>query len=333
MKICIFGAGAVGGHLAVRLARSGQQVGVIARGEHLQAVRRDGLRLRIGDDEWRADVVASDDPAALGPQDVVIVTTKATALPQVIQAIGPLLGPTTIVVFAQNGIPWWYAQSRHDGPALNDALAPLDPGGILRQTIEPHRVVGAVIFSSNEVVSPGVVQNDSPSANALVLGHPDDSTTARLAELREALESAGISSPTPKSIRAAVWQKLQVNLAGSTLCLLLEQPVGAIAASPEIGALFARLLAEGRAIASALGDLPPDDMAAILPRARPNPEHRPSILVDYLARRPMEIDAIVRVPMALGRVLGVSCPVLDTVASIATARAAALGLHVMRGPA
>ena len=327
MKICIFGAGAVGGHLAVRLSRAGQDVSVIARGEHLKAIRANGLQLRIGDAKWHAAVQASDDPDHLGAQDVVIVTTKSTGLPQVVRTIAPLLGSRTIVVFAQNGIPWWYGQSRHAGGELEGALRALDPDGQLHRTIDPERVVGAVIFSSNEVLSAGVVHNDSPGANALVVGRPDDTTTPPLAELRAALEASGVASPAPTSIRAAIWQKLQVNLAGSTLCLLLEQPVRALQAHPEMRTLFARLLAEGRAIGAALGDLPTEAMAALLPRAKPDPNHLPSILVDYIARRPMEIDSIVRVPLALGQVLGVPCPVLDTVASIATARAAAIGLY------
>jgi 2-dehydropantoate 2-reductase len=184
MRICIFGAGAVGSHLAVRLARAGHDVSCVMRGPHLEAVKALGLTLRAGGDEFSAQVTASDDPARLGPQDFVISTLKATALSSLATGLGPLLRDDTAVVFAQNGIPWWYDIGiSPDHPSPPD-LAFLDSGGALRSSVSQGRIIGGVIFSSNEVVAPGIVANLSPDRNVLQVGECDDRATERIERLQ-----------------------------------------------------------------------------------------------------------------------------------------------------
>src|SRR5882757_4893101 len=160
MQICIFGAGAVGSHFAVRLALAGHDVSCVMRGAHLEAVKANGLTLRVGDAEFSARVRASDDPAALGPQDVVISTLKANSLSSLATGLPPLLRDDTAVVFAQNGIPWWYELGLPPDQPPPPDLGFLDPGGVLRAAVSQQRVVGGVIFSSNELVAPGIVVND-----------------------------------------------------------------------------------------------------------------------------------------------------------------------------
>ena len=254
MKLCIFGAGAIGGHLAAKLAAAGHATSVVARGVHLEAMRRaGGLRLHIGERELFGPLRASGSAAELGAQDVVIVTTKATALPEFAADVAPLLGADTAVVFVQNGIPWWYAQGLKPGRPRPPDLSRLDPGGVLARAIEPRRVIGATIYTSNEVIEPGVVVNDSVDANTLIVGETDDRQSERIAALRAAFEAADVASPSCADIRATLWRRLLVNISGSVVCSLIEQPIGAAQADPAIGALYARLTAEGTEVAAAHG--------------------------------------------------------------------------------
>src|ERR1700676_5492501 len=184
MRICIFGAGAVGSHFAVRLALAGHDVSCVMRGLHLEAVKAKGLTLRVDDAEFSARVKASDDPAALGPQDFVISTLKANGLSSLVTGLPPLLRDDTAIVFAQNGIPWWYDLGLPpDHPPPPD-LGFLDPGGRLRATVSRDRIIGGVIFSANEVIAPGIAMNLSPDRNVLQIGECDDRPTERIEKLR-----------------------------------------------------------------------------------------------------------------------------------------------------
>ena len=195
MRICIFGTGAVGSHFAVRLALAGHDVSCVMRGPHLAAVKANGLTLRVGDAEFSARVNASDDSAALGPQDFVISTLKANGLNALVAGLPPLLRGDTAIVFAQNGIPWWYDIGLSaDQPPPPD-LGFLDPGGRLRSAVSKDRIIGGVIFSSNEITAPGIVVNDSPERNMLLVGECDDRPSQRIERLRAALNEAGVQSP------------------------------------------------------------------------------------------------------------------------------------------
>ena len=190
MRICIFGSGAVGSHFAVRLALAGHEVSCVMRGAHLEAVKANGLTLRVGDAEFSARVNASDDPATLGPQDFVISTLKATGLSSLATGLRPLLRDDTAIVFAQNGIPWWYELGLPPDQPPSPDLSFLDPGGVLRAAVSQQRIVGGVIFSSNEIVAPGLVVNDSPERNMLLVGECDDRASERIQRLRSALDGA-----------------------------------------------------------------------------------------------------------------------------------------------
>jgi 2-dehydropantoate 2-reductase len=249
MRICVFGAGAVGSHFAVRLALAGHDVSCVMRGAHLDAVRVNGLTLRVGDTEFKASVNASSDPAMLGPQDAVITTLKATGLPSLATGMQPLLGDDTAVVFAQNGIPWWYDIGLSPGHPKVPDLAFLDPGGRLRAAIPKSRIVGGVVFSSNEVIAPGVVANLSPERNRLLIGECDDRPSERVTRLRAALNEAGIESPDVSQIRETVWSKLLTNMSMSVLCLLTGQTARGVRDDPDLADVVPRLLDEANSIA------------------------------------------------------------------------------------
>jgi len=321
MRICIFGAGAVGSHFAVRLALAGHAVSCVMRGAHLAAVSANGLTLRVGDAQLKASVKASDDPADLGPQDVVISTLKATGVSALASGLQPLLRNDTAIVFAQNGIPWWYdigLPKNH--PPVPD-LAFLDLGGRLRAAVSRERIIGGVIFSSNEVVQPGVVENLSPDRNRLLIGECDDRASKRIAELRAALNAASIESPEATEILETIWSKLLTNMSMSVLCLLTGQTARAVRDDPDLQDVIPRLLEEANSIAQSY-------LPAIkrVTRSGPAPDHKPSVLQDYELGRAMEIDVLVRAPAAFARAAGLSTPMLDFMAALAIQKARDKGL-------
>jgi 2-dehydropantoate 2-reductase len=322
MRICIFGAGAVGSHFAVRLAQAGHEVSCVMRGPHLAAVKQKGLTLRVGDAETNATVKASDDPATLGPQELVISTLKATGVASLASGLKPLLGSDTPVIFAQNGIPWWYDIGLPaDHPAPPD-LSFLDPGGALRAAIPKQRIIGGVIFSSNEVIEPGIVANLSPDRNMLVIGECDDRARDRIGKFRALLEAANITSPPTAQIRETIWSKLLTNMSMSVLCLLTGQTARAVRDEPALQHVIPRLLEEANAIGQSC--IP---TVKRLSRSGPAPQHKPSILQDYELGRAMEIDALVRAPQAFARAADLSTPMLDLIAGLAIQRARDKGLY------
>ena len=309
MRICIFGAGAVGSHFAVRLALSGHDVSCVMRGPHLEATRANGLTLRVGDDAFSARVNASDDPAALGPQDVVISTLKANGLDALVNGLPPLLRDDTAIVFAQNGIPWWYDIGlAADQPPPPD-LGFLDPGARLRSAVSRDRIVGGVIFSSNEITAPGIVVNDSPERNMLLVGECDDRPSQRIERLRAALNEALIQSPPVPRIREAIWTKLTSNMSVSVLCSLTGKTARLTMEDPALQTFVPRLLDEAQAVARSC-------YPGITRRTGRAPDHLPSLRQDFDRGRPMEIDALVTAVQELGRLTGKPTPAIDTVLAL-----------------
>jgi len=322
MRICIFGSGAVGSHFAVRLALAGHDVSCVMRGPHLEAVKASGLTLRVGDAEFSARVNASDDPATLGPQDFVISTLKATGLSSLATGLPPLLRDDTAVVFAQNGIPWWYdigLPADHPPPPN---LSFLDPGGLLRAAIPKQRIIGGVIFSANAIVAPGIVLNNSTDRNMLLVGECDDRASERIERLRAALIEASILSPPESRIREAIWTKLIGNMSISVLCLLSGQTVKAAVQDPALRDVVPRLLEEAQAIGRSCY---PDTQRNT--RGGAPADHKPSLLQDYERGRSMEIDTLVRAPAAFARAAGLSTPMLDVLAGLAIRQARDKGLY------
>src|SRR3954468_890136 len=271
MKLCIFGAGAVGGHIAAKLAAGGHEVSVVARGEHLEAMRRDGIRLLHGERTTVGRVRAVASARELGPQDGVFVTLKANLLGAFAEQCAPLLGRATAVVFVQNGIPWWY----------DERLVRLDPERALARAIDRERVIGAVAYSANEIVAPGVIENHVPGNNMLVIGRPEREDTALVRALRDALSAADMASPPVEDIRQSIWAKLTQNLWTSTLCTLTELTVREVQDDAELAPIAERAREEAGAIARALG--------VAIERAPRRPSgktssgaaHKPSMLQDY----------------------------------------------------
>ena len=328
MKVCIFGAGAVGGHIAAKLAAGGHDVSVIARGAHLEAMRDKGITLLHGDKTIRGRVRALTGVSGLGSQDFVFVTLKANALGDFAAAAAPLLGPGTGVVFGQNGIPWWYGIGLGAGRPKPPDLSKLDPLGRLRKLLEPGQIIGGVVYSANEVQEPGVIVNRVPGNNMIVLGRADDAQSDTVVSLRKLLEQNDIASPQTADIRASVWHKIVQALGAGALCTLLEAPIAAVRGDPGLAQLSARLADEGRAIARAHGVDP-----AAAPKRPSGAQtsgliaHKPSMLQDYERNRPMEVEAQLVATLAFARVANVAVPALETIVPLIAFKASAKGLY------
>jgi 2-dehydropantoate 2-reductase len=323
MRICVFGAGAIGGHIAVRLAMGGSAVSVVARGPQLAAIQAQGLTVQAPDGTLHSRPRASADPADLGPQDAVLVATKVTALPEVAASIAPLLGPETAVVFINNGIPWWYFDRTAEA---GRRLPALDPDEALRRFVGVPRTLGAVVYSAATVVAPGVIEALA-SDSRVILGELDGAMTPRLAAIAGAIAAGGMGGVAVPDIRAHVWAKLLGNLMNGPLCLLSRATMQDMLADPACRAAALTAAREVMALAAAYdqpirGQTPEERIARSLKIA-----HRPSILQDLEAGRSMEIDAMFQVPLQLARAAGVPTPCLDLTIALATRAAIGAGLY------
>jgi 2-dehydropantoate 2-reductase len=325
VKICVFGAGSVGGYLAGYLRRGGNDVSVVARGAHLAAIRANGLTVETSDSSITVKLSATDNPADLGPQDAVIVTVKAPALPSVAATIAPLLGADTPVAFLMNGIPWWYFHA-HGGGFDDRRLPRLDPDDALWRTVGPDRAIGGIFWPACSVPAPGVVRLLSGASGGTVFGEPDGKATPRIEALAAAFRAAELPVTVAPNIRQLIWQKLAFNLSAGPMCVLTESPVRATHEEPALSDCSRRMLAEAQAIALAMGcrlDIAAERVVATNTRLA----HRPSILQDLEAGRPMEIDALYTVPLELARLMNVPTPTLDLLVSMIKLRAGAASLY------
>jgi 2-dehydropantoate 2-reductase len=323
MKICVYGAGAIGGHIAARLAKGGGGVSLVARGAHLAAIQANGLTVHAHDGTHHSRPRASADPADLGRQDAVIVTVKAPALPSVAAGIAPLLREDTPVAFVMNGIPWWYFD-HHGGPHDGLRLAEADPGDAVRDAVGIARTIGGVVYSATEVIAPGVVKAEHGNIR-VILGEPDGRVSERAQAISAVLAAGGMPSPVSPDIRFEVWAKLLGNLGTGPLCVLSGMGVRDSFADPVIRAAARRSAEEGQAIAHALGRHLPD--TAVDRVAANNMLHKPSILQDLELGRPMEIDSLFVLPLKLARLVGVETPQLDLLVALMKQVARARGLY------
>lgn len=323
MKICVFGAGAVGGHIAAKLASRGHDVSVVARGAHLEAMRSNGITLIHGHETIRARVTA--DP---GVQDFVFVTLKANALGAFADSAPRLVGRETGVVFAQNGIPWWYGLGLSNAKPKPPDLSRLDPHQKLARAIPVQNIIGCVVYSANEVREPGVIVNNVPGNNMLVVGQADDSDSGKVRELRSLLTEADLFSPATRDIRQAVWGKLVQNLSTAALCTLTGATVKEVRGDPDLAVLSKRLAEEAKLVARAHGVEP--EGAPQRPGGGQSAgaiAHKPSLLQDYERGKPMEIDALLAAPLDFARAAKVTAPTLEALVPLVVFKATAKGLY------
>jgi 2-dehydropantoate 2-reductase len=324
MKVCIFGSGATGGYLGVELARAGAEVSLVARGAHLEAIRRNGLKLLIDGEERVAHAPATDDPKELGPQDYVIIGLKAHSIPGTVDKIAPLLGNDTAVVTASNGIPYWYFHD-HGGPFRNTVLQTVDPNGKQWQVLKPERAIGCIVYPATEVVEPGVVKH--VYGNKFPLGEPSGERTERVERLAALMTQAGLDAPVLDRIRDEIWLKLWGNLCFNPISALTHATLDVIASDPGTRAVAKAMMAEAQQIAEAFGVHFRVDIERRINGAGRVGAHKTSMLQDLERGRPMEIDALVAVIQEMGQLTGVATPTIDTVLALVRQRAKVAGLH------
>lgn len=317
MRICIYGAGAIGGYLGAELALSGQEVTLIARGPHLAAMQERGLTLRMGEDERTAHPKCVNDPAEAGEQDYVIIALKAPAVPAVVERMKPLLGPDTAVVTATNGVPWWYFY-KLEGPYENHQLESVDPGGKQWKGIGPERVIGCVVYPACEVTEPGVIQHIY--GNRFSLGEPSNERTERLVALADALKTAGFKVPI-RNIRNEIWIKLWGNLCFNPISALTHATLDVIASDACTRPIVRSMMFEAQAIGEKLGAKFSVDVDRRIQGAHDVGAHKTSMLQDLERGRTMEVDALVTAVQEMGRLLKVPSPTLDIVLGLVQQRA------------
>src|ERR1700756_1355560 len=317
MKICVFGAGAIGGYMAGELALAGHEVCAIARGAHLAAIRSYGLKL-IADGQTRTvDVPASDDPATFGPQDVVICALKAHQAHASAGAFAPLLGPQTAVLTAMNGIPWWYFYKER-GPLDGRHLESVDAGAAQWNAIGPERAIGCVVDPACEVVAPGVIEHRL--FKRFTIGEPDGSTSERIVALRDALVSAGFDAPVRDTIRWNIWLKLWGNVSFNPISALTLATLDVICTDDGTRAVARAMMLEAREIGDRLGINFRVDVDRRIEGARRVGAHKTSMLQDLERGRPMEILPLVTVVQEMGRLTGIATAALAAVAALVSQR-------------
>ena len=325
MKVCIYGAGAIGGWLGMALAQAGNTVSMVARGPTLRALQHEGLRMRRADGTLaQAPVTAHDSPAALGAQDLVVVAVKAPALPDIAQAMAPLLGPDTMVLTAMNGVPWWFLDG-FGGAVQGHALQSVDAGGAIARAIPTHHVVGSVVHTSCSLEAPGCVRQHF--GNRLIVGEPGGSQSARVLAMADMLQRGGIDVEVSGSIHKDIWFKLWGNLTMNPISALTGATTDRILDDPLVCALVSAVMLEAKAIGEKLGlpiDQQPEDRHAV---TRKLGAFKTSMLQDVEADKPLEIDALVGAVRELGQITHTPTPHTDALLGLTRLMARTRGLY------
>lgn len=311
MKICVVGAGAIGGLMGARLAQSGCEVSLIARGPHLAAIRRHGLRLIEGDKEIVAkNITATDDVSAPGPQDIVLLALKAHQISAVVEKLPGLLGTNTVMVTLQNGIPWWYFQ-KLPGKHLNRSVEATDPRGVLAAAIDPDCLIGCVAYPAALIAEPGVIRH--VEGFRFPIGELDGRLSERVQKVSEVLTAAGFKSPVLDDIRSEIWLKVLGNMTFNPISAMTHETLEAICRFPPTRALAETMMREAKAVAEKLGVGFRVSIERRIDGAEKVGKHKTSMLQDVEAGKPLEIDGMLGAVIELAEVTETPIPTLRAV--------------------
>ncbi len=324
MKVCIYGAGAIGGIIGARLARAGNDVTLIARGAHLEAMQKSGIRCTSEEtgEDFTIHPTCASSPEEAGPHDIVIMTLKAHSAATVASSMGPLLGPETVVVPAVNGFPWWYFHHL-GGPHEGHQVKAVDPEGKQWNTIGPGRVVGCVVYPAADIPEPGHVRHIE--GTRMLVGEPDGSRSERAKAVNHLFVEAGFKASVRPKLRDDVWMKLWGNLAFNPVSALTGGTLEEIASDPGVRAVVKAMMEEGERVANALGISFRIDIETRIEGARKVGAHKSSTLQDLELGRPLEIDALTLAVSEVGQLTGVATPVIDLVYALVRQRAVTAG--------
>ena len=323
-KIAIVGAGAIGGWMGVHLARAGAQVSVLARGETLAALQKNGLQLHQAGELHTVAVKASNDAATLGVQDLVVIAVKAPALASVAQQVGPLLGPQTVVLTAMNGVPWWFLQG-FGGPVAGRSLGSVDPQGSIAQALPARHIIGGVVHASCSVDAPGVIRHHF--GDGLIVGEPSGQATARVQALHALLQKAGFNATLSPQIQKDIWFKLWGNMTVNPISAITGATSDRILDDELVRGFMSNVMREAKAIGERIGiPIPqePEDRHAV---TRKLGAFKTSMLQDVQAGKPVELDALVSAVRELGQMTGVDTPFTDALLGLSRLHARGLGLY------
>lgn len=324
MRICIVGAGAIGGILAARLAKAGHDVSAIARGPHLAAIRRDGLTLRTADEAFTVEIPASDSASDLGPQDYVILTLKAPALPGIAGTLTPLFAPETAIVTAMNGVPWWFCQAL-PGPLAGRSLPSIDPGSTLSETLDRDTILGCVVHAGASVAEPGVIHH--AAGDRFIVGDARRTASEPATQLADAIAEAGLDGRVTADIHGEIWLKLLGNMGMGPICALTGATLAGVARDTDARPVAAAMMQEALDVGEALGLSMEMSVEDRIDLGAELGEFKPSILQDLELGRPLEIDAMVTVVSEMGEIANVATPTIDTVLALLRGRARLAGLY------
>jgi 2-dehydropantoate 2-reductase len=302
VRYAIVGAGAIGAYVGASLARAGAEVVLIARGAHLTAMRRSGLRIVGAHGEYTVAPGCTDVCSDVGPVDVVVIALKAHQIAGMLGEIAHLMRDDTLIVSMQNGVPWWYFQ-RHGGPLEGHALEAVDPGGRLARAFDPDRVVGCAVYSSTEMVAPGVIRHIE--GTRYTLGHPGGNVTRRLERIAADFAAGGLKAPLATNIRLDVWTKLLGNVCFNPLSALTRSTLAELAGDALLAPTVRAMMTETLAVAARLGITVDVTIDRRIDGARRVGDHKTSTLQDIEAGRPLEVDCLIGAVVELGDLLGV----------------------------
>lgn len=326
MKIAVIGAGGIGGYLGARLALSGESVTFIARGPNLEAIRTRGMRLIEEDGTERAvpGVKAVQQMDEAGPQDVVLLALKAHQVAAVAPQMGALLGPETVIVTLQNGIPWWYFH-KLEGPWQGHRLESVDPGGVIASHIDNERLIGSVVYPASELIEPGVVK--VIEGNRFSLGEPDNSKSPRILRIAEALARAGFKAPVSSDLRSEIWLKLWGNLTFNPVSALTHATLVQICRHPLTRELALGMMREAQQVAEQLGVRFRIPIERRLAGAEAVGEHKTSMLQDVEQGRPLELEALLGSVIELARLTQIPTPKCEAIYACCALLADTLAAH------